>query len=102
VCGTNTDLVHRRPKARIFSLKTHHYHGALRLRKRKADQSRVVKFGPEGTLVVGGRPLDYSSTESGALIQVSGLLFPGRFDEFECSSIGAGSPRQVESQRTYQ
>ncbi|MEO9591761.1 hypothetical protein, partial [Rhodopirellula bahusiensis] len=60
----DTDIVHI-VEGSVVSM-TNHFYGALRL-KSDVGQSLVVKFGPNGTLVGSGRPLDITDRIGGTL-----------------------------------
>ncbi|MEM6980564.1 MAG: hypothetical protein AAF539_12950, partial [Planctomycetota bacterium] len=83
----DTDIVHV-VEDPIYSL-THHYYGALRLRS-EADQSLVVKFDDDGTLVGGGRPLDIDDRVGGTLQILGAPGFPVVLTSIHDCFIGAG------------
>lgn len=92
----DTDIVHV-VEGSIYSL-TQHYYGAIRLRS-DADQSLVVKFGPGGSLVGGGRPLDIDDRVGGTLQVLGSPGFPVVLTSINDSTIGAGFTPDGRSQR---
>jgi hypothetical protein len=83
----DTDIVHI-VEGSVVSM-TNHFYGALRL-KSDVGQSLVVKFGPNGTLVGSGRPLDITDRIGGTL-QVLGT--PGNpvvLTSLNDETVGAG------------
>ncbi|WP_404310545.1 tandem-95 repeat protein [Neorhodopirellula lusitana] len=83
----DTDIVHV-VEGPIYSL-THHYHGALRLRS-DADQSLVVKFSDEGTLIGGGRELDIDDRIGGTIQVLGSPGFPVVLTSLNDNTIGSG------------
>ncbi len=92
----DTDIVHV-VDGSIYSL-TQHYYGAIRLRS-DADQSLVVKFGPNGSLIGGGRPLDIDDRVGGTLQILGSPGFPVVLTSLNDSTIGAGFTADGRSQR---
>ncbi|MEM9826371.1 MAG: tandem-95 repeat protein [Planctomycetota bacterium] len=72
----------------IYSL-TGSFGGALRLRS-AVNQSLVVKFGENGTLIGGGRPLDIEDRIGGTLQILGSDAFPVVLTSLLDDSIGAG------------
>lgn len=92
----DTDIVHV-VEGSIYSL-THHYYGAIRLRS-DADQSLVVKFTENASLVGGGRPLDITDRVGGTLQVLGSPGFPVVLTSIHDSTIGAGFTPDGRSQR---
>ncbi|TWT69332.1 tandem-95 repeat protein [Crateriforma conspicua] len=83
----DTDIVHI-VNGEIISM-THHIRSGLRL-KSDADQSLVVKFGPNGTLVGSGRPLDITDRVGGTLQVLGQGGFPVIMTSLADDTVGAG------------
>ncbi|TWT73865.1 tandem-95 repeat protein [Allorhodopirellula solitaria] len=92
----DTDIVHV-VEGSIYSM-TQHYYGAIRLRS-DADQSLVVKFTEDGSLVGGGRPLDIIDRIGGTLQVLGSPGFPVVLTSINDSTIGAGFTPDGRSQR---
>ncbi len=72
----------------ILSL-TNAYTGGIRLVS-DADRSLVVKFGPAGTLVADGRPLDIDDRIGGTLQVLGAPAFPVILTSINDNSVGSG------------
>ncbi|TWU66701.1 tandem-95 repeat protein [Crateriforma conspicua] len=83
----DTDIVHI-VNGEIVSM-THHIRSGLRL-KSDANQSLVVKFGPNGTLVGSGRPLDITDRVGGTLQVLGQGGFPVIMTSLADDTVGAG------------
>lgn len=69
---------------------TNAFGGAIRLRS-SSDESLVVKFGQDGTLVASGRPLDIEDRIGGTLQVLGTNSFPVVLTSLNDDSIGSGN-----------
>ncbi|KLU05935.1 Alkaline phosphatase [Rhodopirellula islandica] len=83
----DTDIVHI-VEGSVVSM-TNHFYGALRL-KSDVGQSLVVKFGPDGTLVGSGRPLDITDRIGGTLQVIGTPGNPVVLTSLNDETVGAG------------
>ncbi|MFG0263518.1 MAG: cell surface protein, partial [Rhodopirellula sp. JB055] len=83
----DTDIVHI-VEGSVVSM-TNHFYGALRL-KSDVGQSLVVKFGPNGTLVGSGRPLDIDDRIGGTLQVIGTPGNPVVLTSLNDETVGAG------------